>query len=249
MPQSDRVERWRIATGMTQTMRQFELAAHPRGRPLADTDFSLVEVPIPVPAPGEALFRLRWLGFDPAQKGWMENFADYVAPMAIGDVMRGTAIGEVVASDDPALPVGSLHHGMMGWSEYWTGSAKGLAPVEPALPPTAFAVAARAYGDDCVARPVRDRPTDRGRYGGRLGRGGGDRIAGRPTRPDRRVPHDRHRRRRRQVPLADRTGRLRCGDRLQGGQRPQAAARSGAGRRPDRLRTMSAGRYWTRCSR
>lgn len=120
------------------TMRQFRLAAHPRGRGIMDADFTLAEAPIPVPGPGEALLKLRWLGFDPAQKGWMENFGDYVAPMAIGDVMRGTGIAEVVESDDPALPVGALVSGMTGWSEYLVTDGAGFTPIEPSLPPTAM---------------------------------------------------------------------------------------------------------------
>ncbi len=119
-------------------MRQFLLAEHPRGRAIEDGDFRLVEVERPSPGPGEALLRVRWLGFDPAQKGWMENFADYVAPMAIGDVMRASGIGEVVESDNPDLPVGALYEGMMGWSEYWLSDGTGLTPVDPDLPPTAM---------------------------------------------------------------------------------------------------------------
>ncbi|HEY0315535.1 MAG TPA: NADP-dependent oxidoreductase [Sphingomonas sp.] len=120
------------------TMRQYHLAAHPRGRRIEDGDFRLVTVARPVPGPGEALLKLRWLGFDPAQKGWMENFGDYVAPMAIGDVMRGTAIAEVVESDNPELPVGSLYEGLLGWTEYCLSDGSGLTPVEPALPPVAM---------------------------------------------------------------------------------------------------------------
>lgn len=119
-------------------MRQFQLAAHPRGRAIEDSDFTLVETGRPAPGPGEALFKIRWLAFDPAQKGWMDNYADYVAPLNIGDVMRASAIGEVVESDNPALPVGSLHEGMMGWSEYWVSDGTGLTPVDPDLPPTAM---------------------------------------------------------------------------------------------------------------
>jgi NADPH-dependent curcumin reductase CurA len=118
-------------------MRQYVLAAHPRARPVADDDFKLIDVPMPVPAQGEALLKLRWLGFDPAQKGWMENFADYVAPLNIGDVMRASAIGEVVESSHPDMPVGALFEGMAGWTEYWTTDGSGLVPVDPDLPPTA----------------------------------------------------------------------------------------------------------------
>ncbi|MDB5713363.1 MAG: NADP-dependent oxidoreductase [Sphingomonadales bacterium] len=120
------------------TTRQFHLAAHPRGRGIEDGDFRLMKVVRPAPQPGEALLKIRWLGFDPAQKGWMENFADYAAPMEIGDVMRGSAIGEVIESRNPGLPVGSLHEGMMGWSEHWITDGTGLTAVEPDLPPTAM---------------------------------------------------------------------------------------------------------------
>ncbi len=89
-------------------MRQFRLAAHPRGRGVEDSDFTLVELERPAPGDGQVLLKLRWLGFDPAQKGWMENFADYAAPMAIGDVMRGSGIGEVVETRTEALRVGDL---------------------------------------------------------------------------------------------------------------------------------------------
>lgn len=119
-------------------MRQFLLAGHPRGRAIADGDFRLVEVARPLPGPGEVLFKSRWLAFDPAQKGWMENYADYVAPMAIGDVMRASAIGEVIESNHPGFAVGTLHEGMMGWSEYWVSDGSGLTPVDPDLPPTAM---------------------------------------------------------------------------------------------------------------
>jgi NADPH-dependent curcumin reductase CurA len=119
-------------------MRQFLLAAHPRGRAVRDDDFELVEAPIPKPAAGEVLLRTRWLGFDPAQKGWMENFADYTAPMAIGEVMRGSGIGEVVESHSPDLAIGDLVEGPLGWAEYVVAQPRILTRVEPALPPTAM---------------------------------------------------------------------------------------------------------------
>ncbi|WP_428310520.1 NADP-dependent oxidoreductase [Hydrocarboniphaga sp.] len=120
------------------TMRQFRLAAHPRGRGLLDSDFELVTLVRPQPAQGEVLMKLRWLGFDPSQKGWMENYGGYVAPMHIGDVMRGTGIGEVVESRNPAIPVGTLLSGMTGWSEYLVSDGSGFIAAEPALPPTAM---------------------------------------------------------------------------------------------------------------
>ena len=84
------------------------------------------------------LLQTRYLGFDPAQKGWMENVADYVAPMAIGDVMRGSGITEVIASNGGRFAVGQLLAGSTGWREHLVHDGQGLEPTEPDLPATAM---------------------------------------------------------------------------------------------------------------
>jgi NADPH-dependent curcumin reductase CurA len=122
---------------MTMT-RQWLLNGHPRGRQIADDDLKLVSAELRAPAPGEMLLKTLYLGFDPAQKGWMENVADYVAPMAIGDVMRGSAIMEVVGSDGGKFPVGTMVAGTSTWSEYVLHNGDGLNSCEPGLPPTAM---------------------------------------------------------------------------------------------------------------
>ncbi|MFN3590653.1 MAG: NADP-dependent oxidoreductase, partial [Thermaurantiacus sp.] len=111
----------------------------PRGRPLKDSDFRLVETDIADdPAPGKAIVQVLWLGFDPAQKGWMENVADYVAPMALGDVMRGSGIVRVVKSNSPRLKEGELYVGLAGWTEWLETDGAGFERVHPGLPPTAM---------------------------------------------------------------------------------------------------------------
>ena len=122
---------------MTRT-RQWQLAAHPNGRPLLDSDFNLVETDLPPLAEGQVLLRTLWLGFDPARKGWMENVADYVAPMALGDVMRGSGVCEVVESRNPRWAVGNIVMGSTGWSEMLIHDGLGLERADPSLPPTAM---------------------------------------------------------------------------------------------------------------
>lgn len=120
------------------TSRQWLLNGHPRGRGIAADDFRLVETEIGAPGAGELLLKTLYLGFDPAQKGWMENIADYVAPMAIGDVMRGSAISEVVESRHPGFAVGDLVMGSTGWTEWHVSAGEGLVKIDTALPPTAM---------------------------------------------------------------------------------------------------------------
>lgn len=121
---------------MTQT-RQWLLNGHPRGRGIAEDDFKLVETQLGAPGEGEVLLKTLYLGFDPAQKGWMENIADYVAPMNIGDVMRGSGICEVVESHYPKLSKGDLVFGSTGWSEHVVIGGKELTKIETDISPTA----------------------------------------------------------------------------------------------------------------
>ena len=82
------------------------------------------------------LLATRYLGFDPAQKGWMENVADYVAPMEIGEVMRGSGICEVMESNNGRFAVGDLVFGTTGWTEHLVTNGKDLTKVESDIPST-----------------------------------------------------------------------------------------------------------------
>lgn len=119
-------------------MRQLVLADRPVGRRVADSDFKMVDVAPPEPGAGEMLLAVRWLGFEPAQKGWMENFGGYVAPMELGDVMRGMGVAEVVESCNGIWPVGTMITGMTGWTEQLVTDGTGFAPCEKTLPPEAM---------------------------------------------------------------------------------------------------------------
>ncbi|MEM1434212.1 MAG: NADP-dependent oxidoreductase [Pseudomonadota bacterium] len=97
--------------------RQFLLAARPSGM-VKTSDFSFQTVATPEPGPGEALVKVEYLSLDPSMRGQMENRADYVAPLEIGDVMRAGGVGRVIRSDLPELPEGTLVGGTFGMQEY-----------------------------------------------------------------------------------------------------------------------------------
>jgi NADPH-dependent curcumin reductase CurA len=119
--------------------RQFLLDKRPLGRDLEYDDFKLVESDMPSPGDGEVLVQVMYLGVDPAMKGWMENRADYVAPLEIGDVMRGNGIGRVIESKHDKFPVGTIVSGGFGWQEYAVSNGKDipLNPVPEGVPLTA----------------------------------------------------------------------------------------------------------------
>jgi NADPH-dependent curcumin reductase CurA len=115
---------------MTQLNRQWLINGRPNGRALIDDDFKLVETPLAEPGDGEVLVRNLYLGFDPALKGWMENIGGYVAPTEIGEVMRGSGLGEVVASRAPDFAVGDKVSGMLRWQDFALMPAKEVLKLE-----------------------------------------------------------------------------------------------------------------------
>ena len=114
--------------------RQWLLRARPVGM-VKDSDFELVEAELPSPAEGEVLVRNRFLAFEPAMRGWMEDRPSYIPPVGIGDVMRGMTVGEVVASRHAGFAPGDLVTAMGGWQE-WFASSFGLQKLAPGTDPT-----------------------------------------------------------------------------------------------------------------
>jgi NADPH-dependent curcumin reductase CurA len=105
--------------------RQLLLNARPVGD-IKYSDFKLVERETPVPADGEVLIKTLYLAVEPAMRGWMENRADYVAPLELGDLMRGYGTGEVIASNNSQFAVGSRVSGSFGWQEFLVSDGKSV---------------------------------------------------------------------------------------------------------------------------
>jgi NADPH-dependent curcumin reductase CurA len=94
-----------------------------RERPVGRVErrhFEAVRLPVVPPASGEVLVRTCWLAFAPAQRGYLNDVPSYVGPVAIGEVMRATGVGQVVASAHSGFVAGDLVLGSLGWQEYAT---------------------------------------------------------------------------------------------------------------------------------
>jgi NADPH-dependent curcumin reductase len=83
-----------------------------------DECFEVVEAEIPEPDDGEAVVKIEFFSLDPAMRGWARDEPSYLPPIPLGEVMRSGAAGRVVASKNPALPVGAGVMGMLGWQEH-----------------------------------------------------------------------------------------------------------------------------------
>jgi hypothetical protein len=98
---------------------QVRMRRFPRGR-VDPADFELVESPVPDPGDGEVLVRNVWLSLDPYMRLRMDPRRSYVEGLRPGDVMPGGTVGIVVASRDPAIPMGARVVGTrMGW-QLWS---------------------------------------------------------------------------------------------------------------------------------
>lgn len=96
--------------------RRIRLRKRPSGTFESDV-FELVEEPLPEVGPGQALVRNLFLSLDPTNRVWARQDS-YLPAVKIGDVMRGSAIGEVVASNAEGFATGDLVTGLLGWQDY-----------------------------------------------------------------------------------------------------------------------------------
>ena len=97
--------------------KQWRLAARPDGIP-DRSHFDLVEVPIPELEPGKAVVKTLYLGVAPVMLRYMRNETEFESPMALGTVMPGRGVAQVIASDCEDLPAGAIIQARVGWQEY-----------------------------------------------------------------------------------------------------------------------------------
>lgn len=119
--------------------RQILLAARPVGAP-KESDFDLVSKPIPDPGPGEVLVRALYLSLDPYMRGRMSGAKSYTEPVALGAVMVGGVVGEVVRSESRRFAVGDIVEGLLGWQEYAVARASTLRRFDTSIEPVSYAL-------------------------------------------------------------------------------------------------------------
>ncbi|WP_322045023.1 NADP-dependent oxidoreductase [Paraburkholderia sp. J67] len=115
-----------------------------RRRPTASVsadDLELIDTPLPSPADDEILVRSLFLSIDPTNRLWMSERDQYLPPVGLGEVMRGTVIGVVESSRSARFAPGDLvmpPHG--GWQRYSVERAASCRRLTPArgLPLSAY---------------------------------------------------------------------------------------------------------------
>jgi len=119
---------------------QWRLRARPVGM-VQESDFEYTKEPLPALEAGQVLVRNLYLAFEPAMRGWLDDVPSYIPPVALGEVMRASTVGQVVESRNEAFCKGELVSGMLGWQQFAIAgggpdSLGGLTKVPAGIPPT-----------------------------------------------------------------------------------------------------------------
>lgn len=127
--------------------RRFILVTRPQGEP-RDSDFRLVEEPVPSIGDNEFLIRNRYVSLDPAMRGWLNEGDTYLPAIVVGDALSAGTVGTVEASNHPGFQVGDWVQGFNKIEEYSVGRDGHAAPIDvsrvPA--PSAYLSVAGATG-------------------------------------------------------------------------------------------------------
>ncbi len=118
--------------------RQITLASRPVGYP-KESDFNLVEVPIPTPGDGEVLVKTLYLSVDPYMRGRINAAKSYAANVEIDEVMVGSVIAEVIETEHPNFEVGDIVNAGIGWQEYGVVGGDGLRKIDSTIAPISTA--------------------------------------------------------------------------------------------------------------
>ena len=99
------------------TNRQILLDNRPVGE-ASESNFKLVSSETPPLGEGQVLVRHHYLSLDPYMRGRMNDGKSYAMPQALGQVMGGGTVGEVIESRSSRFAGGDRVVGMGGWQEY-----------------------------------------------------------------------------------------------------------------------------------
>ena len=113
------------------------LASRPQGW-VKPTDFRLESVAMPSPKDGEVLVKNLWLSLDPYMRGRISEAKSYVPPVAIGAVMVGQTVGEVVESKAPGLKAGDHVLTQLGWQTHGVARGSEVSKVDASKVPLSY---------------------------------------------------------------------------------------------------------------
>ena len=120
--------------------RQWVLSSRPQGMVSKD-NFEFRESELDELKENQMLLKNLYFGFDPTQRGWLNDMKSYMPPVQIGEVMRSSTISQVIESNIPDFIEGDIVQGSFGWQEFAITDGKAgfmnASKIPDNIPPTA----------------------------------------------------------------------------------------------------------------
>jgi NADPH-dependent curcumin reductase CurA len=85
---------------------------------LRHEDVELVALPFPEPPPGGIVVQTDRIGIDATVRSWLQAGEGYFPAVEIGEVVRSSGIGRVIATDSPNFREGDVVTALTGWQRY-----------------------------------------------------------------------------------------------------------------------------------
>ncbi|MEU9111542.1 NADP-dependent oxidoreductase [Streptomyces sp. NPDC048483] len=140
--------------------REVRLAAHADGE-VTPRHFTLAEVPVPRPSPGQVLVRTRLMAVTAAMRTQMSGVELPMRSFVPGQALWGSAVGEVVAAPGGGFTPGELVHHPYGWREFAVAEESVVRRLDPdALPTPAAHLSQGATAWGALRRAAGVRPGD-----------------------------------------------------------------------------------------
>jgi NADPH-dependent curcumin reductase CurA len=114
--------------------REIRLASRPSGEP-TEQNFALETTALGEPGEGELLVRNTLVSVDPYMRGRMNEGRSYVPQFELGEALTGAAVGTVIASRAPQIPVGASVLHDQGWREYAIVAASRVRVIDTSVVP------------------------------------------------------------------------------------------------------------------
>ena len=119
-------------------------------RDIDDNTLAYRDAPLQALGPGQILVRSIYLSLDATNRVWLSDWDIYMEPIQLGEEMRGFILGEVIASENSAFPVGARVTGLGPWANRFVTDGEGF----EVFPDVEGVDLAEAFGVLTVAGPT-----------------------------------------------------------------------------------------------
>ncbi|MDZ8223412.1 NADP-dependent oxidoreductase [Nostoc sp. ChiVER01] len=119
--------------------KQIILKTRPVGEP-KESDFALVETPIPEPGEGEILSRTIYLSLDPYMRGRISAGESYAASVELGSVIVGGTVSQIIKSNHPQFQVRDFILSNNGWQTYAVSKGETLRKLDATQAPLSYSL-------------------------------------------------------------------------------------------------------------